>query len=56
MEIEEVRKLKYLGYTLMANREQKEHVKERVRKSAVVMREVWAIRKRRFESDWARWL
>lgn len=56
--IEEVRKFRYLGYTLMANGGQKEHVRERVKKGAVVMREVWGIGKRRFGKDWARrmWL
>lgn len=56
--IEKVRKFKCLGYMLMANEGQKEHVKERVKKGAVVMREVWGIGKRRFGKDWARrlWL
>lgn len=57
-EIEEVRKFKYLGYTMMANGGQKEHLREVKRKGAVVMREVWGIGKRRFGKDWARrlWL
>lgn len=56
--IEKVRKFKCLGYMLMANEGQKEHVKKRVKKGAVVMREVWGIGKRRFGKDWARrlWL
>lgn len=57
-EIEEVKKYKYLGYVMMANGGQKEHIEERVKKGAVVMREVWGIGKRKFRKDWARrmWL
>lgn len=40
-EIEEVKKYKYLGYVMMANGSQKEHLEERINKGAVVMREVW---------------
>lgn len=42
----------------MANKGRKEHVRERVRKSAVVMKKVSGIGKSRFENDWARrlWL
>lgn len=57
-ESEEVRKYKYLGYTVMTNKGQKEHVRERVKKAAVVMRKVRGLGKRRFGKDWARrlWL
>lgn len=56
--IGEVRKFKYLGYTLVANGGQKEHVRERVKKGTVVIREIWGMRKTRFGKDWARrlWL
>jgi len=47
-EIEEVKKYKYLGYVMMANGGQKEHIEERTKKGAVVMREVWGIGKRKF--------
>lgn len=39
-EIEKVRKFKYLGYTLMTNGGQKKHVRDKVRKKAMMMREV----------------
>lgn len=57
-EIEEIKRYKYLGYVMMANGGQKEHIEERVKKGAVVMREVWGIGKRKFGKDWARriWL
>lgn len=57
-EVEEVKKYKYLGYTMMANGGQKEHILERVKKGAAVMREVWGLGKRKFGKDWARrlWL
>lgn len=43
---------------MSANGNQEEHIKERVKKKAVVMRKVWGIGKRRFGKDWARrlWL
>lgn len=56
-EIEEVKKFKNLGYIFSANGSQKEHIKKRVRKGAVVMREMWG-KKKRFGKNWARrmWL
>lgn len=51
MEIEEVKKVKYLGYILATNGGQKEQVRERARKRAVVMRKVWRIGKRMFGKD-----
>jgi len=56
--MEEVKKYKYLGYTLQRNGGQEAHVKERVKKAAAVMGEVWGIGKRRFGRDWSRrlWL
>jgi len=39
-EIEEVKRYKYLGYVVMANGGQNEHIEERVKKGAVVMRDV----------------
>lgn len=50
-EEEEVKEFRYLGYTLQRNGEQEAHVRERVRKTAVVMGQIWGIGKRRFEED-----
>lgn len=44
--LEEVKEYKYLGYTLQRNGRQEARVNERKRKAAVVMKEVWEIRKR----------
>lgn len=44
--LEEVKKFKYLGYTIQRNGGQEEHVKERGKRAAIVMREVWGIGKR----------
>lgn len=57
-DIEEVKSFKYLGYMMMANGKQKEHIEDRMKKGMVVRREVWGIGKRRFGKDWARrlWL
>jgi len=48
----------FLGYTLQKNGGQEVHVKERMKKAAAVMGEVWSIGKRRFEGNWSRrlWL
>jgi len=56
--VEEVKEFNYLGYTLQRNGGQEAHVKERVRKAAAVMGQVWGIGKRRFGKDWKRriWL
>ncbi|KZC11357.1 hypothetical protein WN55_02591, partial [Dufourea novaeangliae] len=57
-EVEEMRKIKYLDYTLMENGGQQAHIEERVRKEAKVIGQLWGIRKRRFEKKWGRriWL
>lgn len=49
--IEEVKKFKYLGYVLSANGDQKGQIRDKVRKGAVVMSQVWSIGKRRFGKD-----
>ncbi|XP_071644396.1 uncharacterized protein [Temnothorax longispinosus] len=56
--VEEVKEFRYLGYTLQRNGGQEAHVKERVKKAAAVMGQVWGIGKRRFGKDWGRrlWL
>ena len=38
----------------MGNGGQDEHVKERVRKGAAVMGQVWGIEKKKFGKDWGR--
>lgn len=56
--IEEVKEFTYLGYNIQKNGGQERHVRERVRKAAAVMGQVWGIGKRRFGKDWGRrlWL
>ncbi|KYN19072.1 hypothetical protein ALC57_08604 [Trachymyrmex cornetzi] len=44
--IEEVKKFKYLGYTLQKNGGQEEHVKEKVAKAAAVMGQVMGDREK----------
>ena len=38
-----MREFKYLGYTLMGNGGQEAHIRERVRKAAAVMGQVWGL-------------
>lgn len=52
--IEEVKKIKYLGYTLQRNRGQEAQVRERVAKAAAIMGQIWCIGKRRFGKNWKR--
>jgi len=52
--IEEVKEFKYLGYTLMQNGGQEAHIRERRKKAAIIMREVWGIGKRLWGKDWKR--
>ncbi|XP_012231352.2 uncharacterized protein [Linepithema humile] len=56
--IEEVKKFRYLGYTLKRNGKQEAHVREKVKRAAAIMGQVWGIGKRRFGKDWGRrlWL
>lgn len=49
-----MRRFKYLGYILISNGGQREQVKGRVKKGAVVIRKVWELGKRRFGKDWAK--
>ncbi|EZA58505.1 hypothetical protein X777_14664 [Ooceraea biroi] len=57
-EIEEIKEFKYLGYTIQRNGGQEAHVRERVRRAAAIMEQIWGIGKRRFGKDWERriWL
>jgi len=52
--LEEVKEFNYLGYKIQRNGGQKAHIKEKVRKAAVAMRQVWGIGKRRFGGDWGK--
>lgn len=52
--INEVKKFCYLGYTLQRNGRQEAHIRERIRKAAAVMGQVWDIGKRRFGGDWGK--
>ncbi|XP_011883922.1 PREDICTED: golgin subfamily A member 6-like protein 22, partial [Vollenhovia emeryi] len=56
--IEEVKEFGYLGYKLQRNGGQEAQVRERVRRAATAMRQVWGIGKRKFGKDWRRrlWL
>nr|XP_034194835.1 uncharacterized protein LOC117611057 [Osmia lignaria] len=55
---EEVKSFKYLEYIFRRNGGNEMHIKDRVGKASVVMRQVWWIGKRRFGKDWRRriWL
>lgn len=50
----EVKEFRYLGYTLQRNGRQKAHIKERIKRAATIMGEIWGIGKRKFEKDWNR--
>lgn len=47
--IGEVKKFTYLGYTMQKNWGQEAHIRERLRKGAMVMSQVWGIEKRKFK-------
>lgn len=49
--IEEVREFNYLGHKFQANGKQKAHIKERVKRAASIMEQVWRISKRRYGRD-----
>lgn len=49
--IEKVKEHKYLGYALKRNGNQEVHVKDRMKKAAMLMGQVWGIGKRKFEAD-----
>lgn len=52
--IEQVKKFKYLGYTVSYNGKQEKHVKERIKKGAAILGQVWGLGKRRFGSEWGK--
>jgi len=47
-----VKEYKYLGYIFQRNGRQKRHIRERITKAAIIMRQVWRIGKRRFDGNW----
>jgi len=49
--IEEVKEYRYLGYILQRNGGQEAQVRDRGRRAAIVMREVWGIGKRLWGKD-----
>lgn len=46
--IEEVREFTYLGYKIQRNGGQEAHVREKIKRAAAVMGQIWSIGKRRF--------
>lgn len=48
-ELEEVKEFKYLGYVVKSNGGQETHIRDRVRKGATLIEQIWGIGKRRFE-------
>lgn len=56
--MEEVKEFKYLGYIFQRNGSQEAHLRDRVKKGAAVMGQVWSLGKRRFSCDWGKrlWL
>lgn len=56
--IEEVKEYKYLGYVIQRNEKQDGQVKDRVKRGAAVLGQIWGIGKRRFGNDWGKrvWL
>lgn len=56
--IEEVKEYKYLGYVIQRNEKQDGQVKDRIKRGAAVLGQIWGIGKRRFGNDWGKrvWL
>jgi len=52
--IEEIKEIKYLEYVLQKNGGQVAQVKDRGKKAAAIMVQVWEIGKKRFGRDWGR--
>lgn len=42
-DIEEVKKMKYLGYILQKNGGAEKHISERIRKATIAMKKTWSI-------------
>lgn len=49
--IEEVKEFSYFGYRMQRNGGQKGHVKERIRKTAAIMGQIWGIEEKKFGND-----
>jgi len=56
--IEEVKEFRYLGYVFQKNGGQEAQIRDRIKRAAMVIGQVWGIGKRRYGSDWERrlWL
>lgn len=52
--IEEVKKFKYLRYVLQRNGRQEAHIKDRIKRAAAMMGQIWGIGKRRFGREWGK--
>jgi len=57
-EIKEVKEFRYLGYMFQKNGGQEAQIRDRIKRAAMVMGQVWGIGKRRYGKDWGRrlWL
>lgn len=53
-----MKEFRYLGYMMQRNGGQDAHVKDRIKRTAVIMGQVWGTGKKRFRGDWNRrlWL
>lgn len=49
-----MKKYKYLRYVMQRNGGQDAHIRERIKRAAVVMIQVWGIGKRRFGMVWGK--
>ncbi|XP_018397774.1 PREDICTED: golgin subfamily A member 6-like protein 1 [Cyphomyrmex costatus] len=52
--IEEVKEIKYLGYTLQKNGGSEKHIKERIKRATVAMKRTWSIGERIFKDNFER--
>ena len=53
-EIEEVKEIKYLGYTLQKNGGTEKYIKERIKKATVAMKKTWSIGEKIFKDNFER--
>lgn len=52
--MEEVKEIKYLGYTMQKNGGQDRHIEERMRKAMTAIKQTWNIGERLFKEDFER--
>ena len=52
--VEEVKEILYLGINLQRNGDLTNHIKERMKRANVVMKQVWGIGERKFQDDFKR--